>query len=423
MNILIKNGNVIDPANGRNGVYDVYIADGKIQHIGDAPQAFIIDVTIDASEKLVMPGFVDLNASLREPGYEHKATIASETKAAVSAGYTSLCCLPNTKPILDTASVVQLILDKAELAGYAKVLPLGALTVGLKGKALSEMYALKKAGCVAVSQAPNNNISNQVLRCALQYASTYDILVLLKPEDMAIKDGGSIHDGAVSAKLGLSGIPVSAETVAIAQIIELAEEIGARVHLTGVSSARAVTMIARAQFKNNHISADVHAYQLHLTELDVGTFDANYHTSPPLRTIEDRDALIAGVAKGVFSVSSGHQPHEDEAKQMPFPSTDVGISSLEIVLPLMLELVAKGLIDLSQLVSRLAYAPSKILGLETGQLSSGAAADICIVDPEQEWLVSESSLLSRGKNTPYLGHKMKGKVTHTLVNGRIVFGK
>jgi len=423
VSILIKNGRMIDPANARDGLYDIYIADGKVQHIGDIPQELIADLTIDASNQLVMPGFVDLNASLREPGYEHKATIASETKAAASGGYTSVCCLPNTKPILDTAAVAQLVLDKAELAGYAKVLPLGALTVGLEGNVLSEMYALKKAGCVALSQAPNNLINNQVLRCALQYASTYDILVVLKPEDVVIKNGGNIHDGAISAKLGLTGIPASAETVAIAQIIELAEETGARVHLTGVSTARAVTMIARAQFTNNRISADVHAYQLHLTELDVGTFDANYHTSPPLRTTEDKDALIAGVVKGVFSVSSGHQPHDNDAKQAPFPSTETGMSSLETVLPLMLRLVEEGVIDLSQLVNRLAYAPSKVLGLETGNLSTGSVADLCIVDPSQQWAVSEDSLLSSGKNTPYLGHQMKGKVTHTVVNGHLVFGK
>ncbi len=397
MNILIKNGRIIDPANAQDTRQNVYIADGKIQQIGEPPEGFSAELTIDASNKLVMPGFVDLNASLREPGYEHKATIDSETKAAAAAGYTAVCCLPNTQPVLDTPSVAQLILDKAESAGYAKVLPLAALTVGLEGKTLSELYALKQVGCVAACQAPNSNISNQVLRRALQYASTYDILVMLKPEDLAIKDDGCIHDGAISSKLG--------------------------VHLTGVSSARSVTMIARAQFNNKRISADVHAHQLYLTELDVGTFDANYHTSPPLRAAEDRDALIAGVAKGVFSVSSGHRPHEDEAKQAPFPSTQSGISSLETVLPIMLSLVDDGLLDLSQLVSRLSCAPAKALGLDTAGLSSQSAANICIVDPNETWLVNEDNWHSRGMNTPFLGHQMKGKVTHTLVNGRLVFEK
>jgi len=421
MNILIKNGHVIDPANEYNDVLDVYISNGKIQSVGEQPVGFVAQQTIDATNQLVMPGFIDLNASLREPGYEHKAVIASETKAAVSAGYTSVCCLPDTLPVLDSASVVQLILDRAESADYAKVLPLGALTVSLEGHTLSEMYALKKAGCVALSQAPNNNINAQVLRRALQYASTHDLLVILKPEDVLIKDTGCVHDGSVSSRLGLSGIPVAAETIAIAQIIELAEETAARVHLTGISSARAVSLLARAQLNKVTITADVHAHQLHLTELDVGTFDANYHTSPPLRSADDKDALIAGVAKGVFVVSSGHQPHDVEAKQAPFPSTEPGISSLETVLPLMLELVDDGLLSLSQMVNCLAYAPAQLLGLETGCLSAQAPADICIVEPNNTWQVNAENWLSRGMNTPYLGHQMKGKVTHTLVNGHLVF--
>lgn len=423
MKIIINNGRLIDPANGVDGIYTLCIADGKIQQIADSAVDFSADKVIDASGKLVLPGFIDLNASLREPGYEQKASIKSETRAAVAAGYTTLCCLPNTKPVLDTPAVVQLILDKAELAGYAKVLPLGALTEALAGQTLSEMYALKKAGCVALSQAPNSNISNQVLRRALQYASSHDILAVLKPEDLQIKDDGVVHDGAISSRLGLPGIPVSAETVAIAQIIELAEETGARVHLTGVSSARAVRMIARAKFTNARISADVHAHQLHLSELDVGTFDANYHTSPPLRTAEDRDALVAGVAKGVFSVSSGHRPHDVEAKQAPFVATESGISSLETVLPLMLELVDDGVLTLVQMVERLSAGPAKILALDLGQLAVQATADICIVDPNASWLVSNDSWLSRGHNSPFFGCQMKGAVSHTLVNGHLVFEK
>ena len=423
MNILIKDGRLIDPINNVDGIYSVCIADGKVQQISTLEPEFSADKVIDAAGKLVLPGFIDLNASLREPGYGQKASIKSETRAAVAAGYTTLCSLPNTQPVSDTSSVIQLILDKAELAGFAKVLPLGALTVALEGEVLSEMVALKKAGCVALSQAPSSNISNQVLRRALQYASSHDILVILKAEDLSIKDDGVVHDGAISSRLGLPGIPVSAETIAIAQIIELVEETGARVHLTGISSARAVRMIARAKFTNDKISADVHAHQLHLSELDVGTFDANYHTSPPLRTAEDRDALIAGVVKNVFSVSSGHRPHEVEAKQAPFVSTESGMSSLETVLPLMLKLVDDGVLTLSQMVDRLATSPAKTLGLDSGHLSVQATADICIVDPNASWVVNSTSWLSRGHNSPFFGCQMKGTVSHTLVNGRLVFEK
>lgn len=421
MNVIIKNGRVIDPANSLDAIADVYIANGKILSVGDEPTGFVAEQIIDASNKLVTPGFVDLNASLREPGFEQKATISSESKAAVAAGYTTVCCLPNTQPILDTPAVAQLILDKAESAGFAKILPLAALTLGLEGKALTEVYALKKAGCVALSQAPNNAINSQVLRRALQYATTHDMLVVLKPEDVLIKDDGCVHDGVTSSRLGLPGIPTSAETVAIAQIIELTEETGARVHLTGLSSAKAVAMIARAQFTNVTISADVHAHQLHLTDEDVGTFDANYHVSPPLRSAMDKDAIIAGVARGTIVVSSGHQPHEEEAKQAPFPATEQGISSLETVLPLMLRLVSEGSINLTQLVERLASEPAKILGLEGSSLSTQAVADITIFDPSQVWTVNQTAWQSKGLNTPFWRQQMIGQVTHTLVNGQLVY--
>ncbi|PCH85081.1 MAG: dihydroorotase [Piscirickettsiaceae bacterium] len=423
MNILITNGRVIDPANDIDAAVDVYIASGKIVSLGSAPDNFKADKTIDATNKVVCPGFIDLNVSLREPGYEHKATIASETKAAVSAGFTTLCCSPDSHPILDTSSVAQLIIDKATAAASANVLPMGALTVGLSGKALSEMFALKQTGCVAVSQAPNNNISPRILRLALQYASTFDLLVVLKPEDAGIKGEGLVHEGAISSRLGLNGIPVSAETVAIAQAIALAEETDCRVHLTGLSTSKGIAKLARAQFEGVPITADVHAYQLHLTELDVGTFDANYHVSPPLRTSEDRDALIAGVAQGVIQVSSGHRPHEAEAKLAPFTSTEAGMSSLETTLSLMVDLVENGLLDWPQLVKSLSSQPAKTLGLNTGCFSTDAPADVTIIDPAAKWIVSDETWHSSGLNTPFWGQQMTGQVTHTLVNGHIVFEK
>ncbi|PCI21416.1 MAG: dihydroorotase [Piscirickettsiaceae bacterium] len=421
MNVLIKNGLVVDPANDIDTVKDVYIGQGNILSVGMPPAAFKADKTIDAVGKIVCPGFIDLNISLREPGFEHKATIASETKAAISAGFTSVCCSPDTYPVLDTSAVAQLIIDKATSAAYAKVHPMGALTVGLKGEALSEMFALKKTGCIAVSQAPNNNISPRTLRLALQYASSFDLLVVLKPEDVGIRDEGVVHEGIISSRLGLNGIPVSAETVAIAQAIALAEETNSRVHLTGLSTLKGVAMLARAQYDGITITADVHAYQLHLTELDVGSFDANYHVSPPLRTGEARDALIAGVAQGVIQVSSGHRPHEPQAKQAPFTSTEEGISSLETTLPLMADLVASNVLDWKQLVNSLSTAPAEILGLDLGCLTTGFAADVIIFDPQASWVVNNNNWLSSGKNTPFWGQQMTGQVTHTLVNGELVF--
>lgn len=415
---LIKNGRVVDPANKIDEVRDIYLRNGLILAANVVSDSDDIECVIDATDRWVVPGFIDLNSHLREPGYEHKATINSETKAAVTSGYTTLCCSPDTDPVLDTPAVVQFILDKSAAAGFAKVLPTGALTVGLKGEVLSEMYTLKEAGCVAMSQAPNNNISTETLRCALQYAETFDIPVILKPEDVALRNGGCVHAGITSSRLGLPGISQAAETVAIAQIIALVEETGARVHITGVSTAKAVKMLARAQSDGYLITADVHAHQLHLTEQDMGVYDANYHLDPPLRTVEDRDALIAGVAKGVINaVISGHQPHEPDAKLAPFPSTEAGMSSLETVLPLMLDLVETELLDAQQMVASLSYFPAKLLGLEVGSLAAGSVADICIIDPNAEWTVSPESWVSEGLNTPFMDQLMKGQITHTFING------
>ena len=421
MMTLIKNGRIIDPANNTDVVADLYIENGVI---AEANNKATIDKTIDASGKWVVPGFIDINTELREPGYEHKATIQSETKAAVKAGFTSLCCSPNTKPVLDSTAVVRFILDKSAEAGFAKVLPTGALTIGLDGKALSEMNSLHKAGCVAMNQAANSNMDAATLRGALLYAETFNIPVILKAEDASIRGQGCVHDGSVSSRLGLPGISPSAETVAIAQIIALLEETNARVHITGLSTAKGVAMIASAQRAGLKITADTHAHQLHLTEQDMLGFDANYHLNPPLRTAEDRDALIEGVAKGVISaVSSGHQPHQPDAKLAPFPSTAAGISSLETVLPLMLELVQRKLLSEQQMIACLSQGPAELLGLSVGSLSVGKAADICIIDPLATWQAAGDLWQSAGLNSPYFGQQMIGQVSQTLVNGKLVFEK
>ncbi len=423
MNTLIKNGRVIDPTNNHDGIQDIYICQDKILQLGGTVEGFTADKVIDASEHIVMPGFVDINTHLPELGYGQKANIKSEAKAAAAGGFTTICCQPDTKPTIDTSAVAQLVLDNAGSAGFAKVLPLGALTSALEGKTLTEMLSLNKVGCVAMSQVPCTHIDSQILRRALQYASTHNILVILKAEDFSIKDNGCVHEGAISASLGLPGIPSSAETVALAQMIELVEETNARIHVTGISSARAVAMLRRAQQANLPITADVHAYQLHLTEVDIGTFDANFHTSPPLRSSSDKEALIEGVKTGILFVSSGHSPVNLEAKQAPFPETETGISSIEIVLPLMLQFVDQDILTLHQVAERLSQNPANVLGLNAGHLSPQSPADISIINPESTWLVTPENWLSRGLNSPFFGHLMKGQLTHTLVNGRLVYEK
>ncbi len=422
MRLRITNGRVIDPANAIDGVQDVFIADGRIQTIGDALQGFTADREIDASGLIVCPGLVDLCARLREPGQEHKGTIASETWAAASAGITTLCCPPDTNPVIDTPAVIELIRSRAEAAGYARVVPLGALTEGLAGESLSEMAALKEAGCVGVGNALRPITNTHVLRCAMEYAATHGLTVFLSPEDPWLRNKGCMHEGAVSTRLGLPAIPESAETAAVARDLMLIEQTGVRAHFCRLSTARAVRMVARARYEGLPVSADVSAHHLYLTEMDVTDFNSQCHVTPPLRTQRDRDGLRAGLARGALAaICSDHQPHEPDAKQAPFSATEPGISSLDTLLPLSLRLVDEDVLTLSEVLACLTHQPAQILGIEAGTLSTGALADICIFDPQRYWELTDSTLHSRGRNTPFMGWEFKGRVTHTLLAGKIVY--
>lgn len=422
MRLRISNGRVIDPANAIDGVQDVFIADGRILAIGDAFQGFTADREIDATGLIVCPGLVDLCARLREPGQEHKGTIASESLAAASAGITTLCCPPDTNPVIDTPAVIELIRNRAEAAGYARVVPLGALTEGLAGESLSEMAALKEAGCAGVSNALRPVTNTHVLRCAMEYAATHGLTVFLNPEDPWLRNKGCMHEGAVSTRLGLPAIPESAETAAVARDLMLIEQTGVRAHFCRLSTARAVRMVARARYDGLPVTADVSAHHLYLTEMDVADFNSQCHVTPPLRTQRDRDGLRAGLARGALAaICSDHQPHEPDAKQAPFSATEPGISSLETLLPLSLRLVDEDVLTLSEVLACLTYKPAEILGIEAGKLSAGAPADICIFDPQRYWELTDSTLQSRGLNTPFMGWEFKGRVTHTLLAGKVVY--
>lgn len=420
--VLIQGGRVVDPGNGVDAVLPLAIADGVIAAVGQIPDGFSPDLEIDASGQIVCPGFVDLCARLREPGAEHKATIASETAAAAAAGITTLCCPPDTNRVIDTGAVVNLIREKAEAVGLARVLPIGALTRGLLGKELSSMQGLKKAGCLAVSNvyAPVENLL--ILRRALEYAAGCGLLVIIRPEEASLRGKGCAHDGAVGSRLGLPGIPTAAETVAVAQTLTLAEQVGARIHFGQLSSARAVAMVAEAQSRGVAVSADVAIHQLHLNETAVEGFDANAHVYPPLRAESDRGALCLGVARGtIAAICSDHQPHEPNAKLDAFPSTEAGMASLETLLPLTLRLVEAGLLDLPAAVGRLSCGPAAIMGLEAGSLGAGKRADVCVLDPCREWVAEAPGWVSRGTNTPFYGEKFKGRVSRTLLAGRTVY--
>ncbi len=423
MSLLIRQARVIDPANGVDEVCDLFIEEQRISRIGKLEQTRA-DTTLDAEGLLALPGLIDIGAYLREPGYEFKATIASEMRAASVAGITTLCALPEVHPAVAASATVNLVRRRAEAVGLCNVLVVGAMSVGLEGRMLSEMAALKAAGCVALGNGLQPFADANFLRRALQYAAGLDLPVFLHPLDHALADGGCAHEGAVSTRLGLPGIPVSAETAPLGQYLALAEDTGARVHFCRLSCARSIALITQARAAGLEVTADVCAHQLFLTEDDVFDFDPNCHLLPPARAADDRDALRAAVAAGdVNVVCSDHQPHDINAKLAPFPASAPGISSLETLLALMLELADQEIIPLATAIASVTANPARLLHSDRGSLEVGAVADLCLVDPACEWVLQKESMLSSGRNTPFLGRRFKGKVRWTVLGGRVVYGE
>ncbi|MDD1506415.1 dihydroorotase [Pseudomonas sp. CNPSo 3701] len=421
MRTRILGARVIDPSSGFDQVADLYIEGGKLSAIGQAPVGFEADQTLDASGLVAAPGLVDLSVALREPGYSRKGSIASETLAAAAGGVTSLCCPPITKPVLDTSAVAELILDRAREAGHAKVFPIGALSKGLDGEQLAELVALRDAGCVAFGNGLNNFRNARTLRRALEYAATFDLTVIFHSQDHDLAEGGLAHEGATASFLGLSGIPETAETVALARDLLLVEQSGVRAHFSQLTSARGAQLIADAQARGLPVTADVALYQLILTDEALIDFSSLYHVQPPLRTRADRDGLREAVKSGVISaISSHHQPHELDAKLAPFGETEPGISGVQLLLPLAMTLVQDGLLDLPTLLARLSSGPAQALRLPVGQLKQGDAADVLLFDPQASTVAGES-WYSKGRNSPFLGHCLPGQVRYTLVDGHISF--
>jgi len=419
--IEISGGRIIDPANHIDKIGSVFIVDGKIASLSTAPAGFNAELNINARGRIVCPGFIDLNARLREPGQSQKATIQSETRAAASAGFTTLCLPPDTVPVIDTPAVTELIHDKAFHAGYARVLPIAALTQNLQGKDLSAMFTLKQAGCIAVSNAEQPLANLHILRRAMEYAASHELLLVYRPQDYSLSNSGCAHEGHVATRFGLPGIPAAAETVAMAQCLELVEQTGCKVHFSQLSCARSITLLQQAKNRLLPVSADVAMHQLFLMEEDMLPFDSRYHVLPPLRSRQDRDALKEALGNGIIdAICSAHQPHDIDAKLGAFPETEAGIASLETLLPLLLQLVAGKVLDLAQGISVLTRNPAGILNLDSGTLTLGAPADVCIFDPAQHWLIDKDSWQSNGVNTPFWGQRMQGRVTWTLQQGRII---
>ncbi len=418
MNILIQNGRIIDPANGIDQIGDLQVADGRIMENRDG---FKADTTINATDKIVCPGLVDLRARLREPGQNHKGTIESETHAAACAGVTTICIPPDTSPIIDTPAVIELIRNRAKEAGYASIIPLGALTHGLDGEHLSNMGALKEAGCAGFSNAQPAVSNSLVMRRALEYAASHEMTVFLHSQDTWLSNGGCVHEGSVSTRLGLPGIPDAAEAAGVARDLVLIRETGVRAHFCGISSIRALQMIELAQKSGLLVSADVAIHHLYLTDMDIGDFNSLCHVLPPLRTERDRKGLVDGVLSSTIqAICSDHQPHDEDAKAAPFEQTEPGISSIETLLPLTLRLAKEHEISISDVISTITNRPAEILGIDTGTLGRGKRADITVFDPEEWWTVTADNLQSAGKNSPFLNWELQGKVAHTIMGGAVV---
>jgi len=400
---------------------DLYLAEGKIVSIDSRPEGFHADREIDAAGMVVCPGLVDLSARLREPGLEYMATLESELEAAVAGGVTSLACPPDTDPPLDEPGLVEMLKHRARNLDRARVYPVGALTQGLKGERLTEMVELHDAGCIAFSQADASVINLHVLMRAMQYAATFGFKVWLRPQDRHLANHGVAHEGEIATRLGLPAIPVYAETIALSSILSLMRETGASVHLCRISSAEGVALVRAAKRQGLPLTCDVSVHHVHLIDMDIGFFDANCHLMPPLRGLADRDALRAGLMDGTIdAICSDHAPVDEDAKLMPFAEAESGATGLELLLPLTLKWAMESRLPLPEALARITSHPAQILEVDTGRLAAGVAADLCIFDPDTNWVVSNNELKSQGKNTPFLGMELYGRARFTLIDGRVV---
>jgi dihydroorotase len=432
MKILIHGGRVVDPASGRDEQGDVAIANGRILTIGNVSADFEPDRRIDASGLVVAPGLVDLAARLREPGHEHEGMLESELNAAAAGGVTSLVCPPDTDPALDEPGLVEMLKFRARKLSLCRLFPLGALTRGLGGEVLTEMAELTEAGCVGFSQAEVPVTDTLVLQRALQYASTFGYTVWLRPQDAWLGKGVAAS-GAVATRLGLSGVPVAAETVALHTILELTRITGARVHLCRLSSAAGVDLVRRAKAEGLKVTADVSINSLHLTDVDIGFFNSAMRLTPPLRQQADRDALRAGLADGTIdALVSDHTPVDEDMKNLPFGEAEPGATGLELLLSLALKWGADSGLSLSKALAKVTSEPVRVLGEAIGSLSSsagrlteGGVADVCVFDPDAEWSVTGKELRSQGKHTPFAfeitGMALPARVRATVVAGTVAY--
>lgn len=428
MKILVRGARVLDPASGLDAVADVAVAAGRIVAIGVVAEDFSPTKLIEASGHILLPGLVDLATRLREPGHEHEGMLESETAAAVAGGITSVVCQPDTEPVLDEPGLVEMLKFRAEKLHRSRVFPLGALTRGLQGEVLTEMLQLTEAGCIGFSQAEVPLVNTQVLQRAMQYASSFGYTVWLRPQELHLGKGVAAS-GAWATRMGLSGVPVAAETIALHTIFELMRATQARVHLCRLSSAAGVALVRQAKRDGLPVSCDVSINSLHLTELDIGYFDGRARLCPPLRQHSDRDALRMGLADGsIDALVSDHTPVAEDAKMLPFAQAEPGASGLELLLSLALKWSRDDGLSLPRAMATITCEPARVLGAalgslqaSVGRLAIGGVADLCLFDPQAAWTVQPSILRSQGKHTPFSGYELPGRVRCTVVAGQIAY--
>ena len=433
MKILIQNGRVMDPASGRDEMADIAIAAGRIIAIGQIGADFHPNRAIDATGCVVAPGLVDLAVRLREPGQEHAGMLESETTAAVAGGVTSLVCPPDTEPVLDEPGLVDMLKFRAEKLHRSRVFPLGALTRGLKGEVLTEMAELTESGCIGFGQAEVPIVNVQVLQRALQYAATFGYTVWLRPQDFWLGKGVAAS-GALATRMGLAGVPVMAETIALHTLFELLRAVHgkgseARVHLCRISSAAGLDLVRRAKADGLPVTCDVSVHNLHLTDVDIGFYDSRFRLQPPLRQQRDREALRAGLADGsIDALVSDHNPVDSDAKTLPFAEAEPGATAVELLLGLACKWAQQDGLGLMQALTVLTSGPQRVLGHalgtlqhSVGQLAVGGQADLCVFDADASWRVEPAALRSQGRHTPFEGHELPARVRATLVGGQVAF--
>ena len=427
MKIVIKGGRLLDPASGTDQTGNLYIAAGRIVGMGQEPDGFESARTIDATGKLVIPGLIDLAVRLREPGFEHRATLESEMQAALAGGVTSLVLPPDTEPALDEPGLVEMLKHRARQLHQANLYPLGAMTNRLEGKIITEMAELTEAGCIAFSQASLPLIDTGVLLRSMQYAKTYGYTLWLTPLEASLSKGVAAS-GPFASRLGLVGVPEQAETIALHTLFELQKVTGARLHICRLSSAAGIALVRQAKAQGLPVTCDVSLNHLHLTDLDIGFFDSNYRLDPPLRGQRDRDAIRAGLADGTIdAVCSDHTPVDDDGKLMPFAEAEPGATGVELLFSLVVKWAQEEKLSLVQALGLITTGPAAILKAGApslpgcGRLSVGAPADIAIADADAAWTVGRDTLLSQSAHTPFVGYELPGKIVMTLVSGRSVW--